>query len=340
MTEMETMLEIEDVTVQFDTAYGIVRAADHVGYSVGAGEVVGVVGESGSGKSVTAQTILGLLKTPPARIVSGSVRFEGRELIGAPSSIMRRIRGKEIGLISQEPIAALNPLLPVGFQIAEAITAHDRRANRTKVRRRVVELLESVQVPNAAERVSEYPHQFSGGMAQRVAIAMAMANNPRLLIADEPTTALDVTVQAQVLRQLRTAQESTGAAMILISHDLGLIAEFAHRIVVMYAGRVVETGTTASVFANPSHPYTRGLLASIPRIDERATRLSPIPGQPPQLHHQPSGCAFHPRCSLSNGRIECRTVRPELQQTLTDQCSACHFFEELQVIGHEKVRVP
>ena len=325
------MLDVRELTVEFDTMQGTLRAADHVSFSVSEGEVLGIVGESGSGKSVSVQSILRLLPSPPARIVAGEVHYGGRDLLQLPNHELRKVRGNEIALVSQDPIPALNPVLTVGRQIAEAIWAHHPDVSKREASARAVELLRSVQVPNSEVRVREYPHQFSGGMAQRVVIAMAIANNPRLLIADEPTTALDVTVQAQVMRTLRNAQQATGAAMILITHDLALIAEFAHRLVVMYGGRAVESGPVKDVFRDPRHPYTRALLASIPRLDVRTQRLTAVGGAPPQLNNLPTGCAFHPRCTLMHGLEKCRGGSPDLRPVEVGRSSACHFAEELSL---------
>lgn len=325
----QALLHVEGLTVEFDTPNGILRAVDDVSFEIAQGEVLGVVGESGSGKSVTAQSILRLLASPPARIVKGRIEYAGRDLLKIGGRDLRRIRGGEIGLVAQEPIAALNPLLTIGKQITETLRAHSPRMSSNVARTRAIELMESVQIPNAAERMDQYPHQFSGGMAQRVAIAIAISNNPRLLIADEPTTALDVTVQAQVMRTLRQAQQATNSGLMLITHDLALIAEVADRLVVMYAGRVVESGRVDEVFKQPHHPYTAGLLSSIPSLDSRVGRLTPIPGQPPNLYHLGRGCAFEPRCGLCAERPLCKSSRPDLQQTVGDRFSACHFVDEM-----------
>jgi oligopeptide/dipeptide ABC transporter ATP-binding protein len=324
------LLQVQDLTVEFDTPDGVLRAVDGVSYSVNAGETLGVVGESGSGKSVTAQTIMKLLPSPPARILSGTVTFMGQDLLRSKAGSLRRIRGSDISMIFQEPVASLNPLIKVGRQISEAIRVHNPGVSRSEARERAIELLDSVQVPNARARVDEYPHQFSGGMAQRVSIAMAIANDPRLVIADEPTTALDVTVQAQVMRTLRLIREATNASMILITHDLGLVAEFAGRVVVMYAGRVVEEAPVEQIFETPRHPYTVGLISSVPRLDTRADRLAPIRGQPPNLIALPAGCPFHPRCDVYQDRAACREERPALIEAGPNQRSACHFPDEVK----------
>ena len=325
----EPLLSIQGLVTEFSTPDGVVHAVDGVSYDVFPGETVGVVGESGSGKSVTVMSILRLIPEPPGRVVAGRILLEGRNLLELDDAALRKVRGRDIAMIFQDPMTSLNPVLTVGHQISEAIRTHDRRLSEGEARRRGVELLELVGVPNAEIRYTQYPHEYSGGMRQRAMIAMAIANQPRILIADEPTTALDVTIQAQVLEVLRTAQEQTTAGTILITHDLGVIAEMADRVVVMYAGRVVETGGVDDIFHNPSHPYTLGLLASLPRADTQLERLEPIPGQPPSLINLPSGCAFHPRCTLGAGRERCRTEVPELKDLGDGRASACHFAEEL-----------
>ncbi|MEX2549987.1 MAG: ABC transporter ATP-binding protein [Nitriliruptoraceae bacterium] len=325
----EPLLSIRDLVTEFSTPDGIVHAVDGVSYDVYPGETVGVVGESGSGKSVTVMSILGLIPQPPGRIASGEILLEDRDLLRFSEAELRKVRGKEIAMVFQDPMTSLNPVLTVGDQIAEAITTHDRKLAEQEARRRSIELLEVVGVPNAAARFSQYPHEYSGGMRQRAMIAMAIANRPKILIADEPTTALDVTIQAQVLDVLRTAQTETNAGTILITHDLGVIAEMADRVVVMYGGKVVETGTVDDIFHNPTHPYTLGLLSSLPRADRRVDRLEPIPGQPPSLINLPKGCSFHPRCRMSAGRDRCRTDIPPLEPLGDGRSSACHFHDEM-----------
>ncbi len=323
------LLSVERLITEFRSAEGTVRAVDEVSYQIWPGETLAVVGESGSGKSVTAMSVLGLIPRPPGRIAGGRILFEGRDLLTVPPAEMRAIRGKAISMIFQDPMTSLNPVLTVGFQIAEAMLAHGDMG-RAEAAERAVELLRTVGVPNAAERYQQFPHQFSGGMRQRALIAMAIANRPRLVIADEPTTALDVTIQAQVFEALRLAQAETRAAMVLITHDMGLVAELADRVVVMYGGRVVETTDVRTLFHAPRHPYTRGLLASLPRMHERSERLTPIPGAPPSLVNRPSGCAFHPRCAHSAGRLPCRTEVPAMREVEPAHWSACHYAEELQ----------
>ncbi|MEV0155824.1 ABC transporter ATP-binding protein [Micromonospora sp. NPDC050686] len=324
----EPLLAIEDLAVEFRTEDGLVRAVDRVSYEVHPGEVVGLVGESGSGKSVTAMSVLGLIRQP-GRIAGGSIRFRGRDLRTASEREMRAVRGGEIGMIFQDPMTALNPVMTVGAQIVEALRLHQRRMSGAAARKRAVELLSLVGVPNPDTRFGQYPHEYSGGMRQRAMIAMAIANDPVLIIADEPTTALDVTIQAQVLRLLRTAQREAGSATILITHDLGVIAELADRVVVMYAGRVVEHGDVHTIFSAPRHPYTVGLMGSLPNLAEQGAPLRPIPGSPPSLLDPPGGCPFHPRCTLSQGRQRCRVERPTLIAVGAAHASACHFHDEL-----------
>jgi oligopeptide/dipeptide ABC transporter ATP-binding protein len=324
----QPLLSVEDLITEFRSGEGVVRAVDQVSYQIWPGETLAVVGESGSGKSVTAMSILGLIPRPPGRIAGGRIMFEGQDLLTLKPGEMRAIRGKAISMIFQDPMTSLNPVLTVGFQIAEAMLAHGDML-RAEAEERAVALLKTVGVPNAAERYHQFPHQYSGGMRQRSLIAMAIANRPRLIIADEPTTALDVTIQAQVFEALKLAQAETQAAMILITHDMGLVAELADRVVVMYGGRVVETADVRTLFHAPRHPYTIGLLASLPRLHERAERLTPIPGSPPSLVNRPSGCAFHPRCAHSNGRLPCRAEVPATREVGVGHWSACHYAEEL-----------
>jgi oligopeptide/dipeptide ABC transporter ATP-binding protein len=327
----EPVLSVDDLVVEIATSGGLSRPVDRVGFEVFAGETVALVGESGCGKTMTALAVLGLLPQPGGRIADGRIFFGGRDLVGAPRRELRRISGSAISMIFQEPVSALNPVFTIGQQIADVLRAHDRRLSRHAARQRAVDLLVSVGVPDAATRIDEYPSQWSGGMCQRALIAMAVANNPRLLIADEPTTALDVTIQAQVLEVLASAQRTSGAATLLITHDLGVVAEMADRVVVMYAGRVVETATAEEIFRAPRHPYTLGLLTSLPRVDTDLRRLIPIPGQPPQLGRVPEGCSFHPRCRLRRGRARCVDEVPALVATQSSgRRAACHFHHEMR----------
>ena len=327
----DPILALRDLTVEFDTEDGVVHAVTGVSYELQRGEVLGIVGESGSGKSVSMLSVLGLIPVPPGRIVSGEAIFEGEDLLKLRGRRLRRVRGGPVAMIFQDPMSSLNPVLTIGDQIGEAITTHAPETGESAARTRTIALLELVGVPAAERRADQYPHELSGGMRQRAMIAMAIANDPSVLVADEPTTALDVTIQAQILEVLKAAQRETHAAIVLITHDLGLIAELADRVVVMYAGRVVEIGDVFSIFDAPRHPYTAGLLRSRARLEAEGAELEPIPGQPPSLITPPPGCPFHPRCEQSRGREICRTEVPELRATDAgaEHLSACHFAEEL-----------
>jgi peptide/nickel transport system ATP-binding protein len=292
-----SLLEVRDLSVRFETDDGVVRAVDGVSYSVEAGRSLGIVGESGSGKSVSNLTVLGLTRAGNAKF-SGEVMFDGRDLLKLSEEELRKVRGEEIAMIFQDPLSSLHPFYRVGDQLIEAVRAH-HDVSKKSARDRAVEMLQLVGIPEPRSRVDAYPHEFSGGMRQRAMIAMALINSPKLLIADEPTTALDVTVQAQILELIERLQSETGTAVIMITHDLGVVAEVTHDIAVMYAGRIVEHAPTAELFAAPQHPYTWGLLRSIPRLDSpRDEELIPIDGRPPSLITRPSGCAFHPRCAF------------------------------------------
>ena len=327
-TVLPPLLSVEDLRVHFDTDDGVVRAVDGVSWSVRAGETLGIVGESGSGKSVTAMAIMGLVPSPPGRFPSGRVLFRDEDLLTAPESRLRTLRGKEISMIFQDPLTALNPVFKVGNQIAEVIRVHDK-VPRARAKKLAVDLLGEVGIPNPRGRAKEYPHQFSGGMRQRAMIAMALALDPVLLLADEPTTALDVTVQAQIMDLLEKLQEQRGTAIVLITHDLGLVAGHADRVMVMYAGRVAEYADTNEIFYQPRHAYTLGLLSSIARLDQRPQeRLEPIPGSPPSLIRVPSGCPFHPRCGFSSDI--CRTVVPDLVALdIPSHLAACHHSDQV-----------
>jgi oligopeptide/dipeptide ABC transporter ATP-binding protein len=323
------ILSIRDLTVEFSTEDGIVHAVTGVSYDLQPGEVLGVIGESGSGKSVSVMSLLGLIPQPPGRILSGEAIFKGSDLLKMSKRQLRAVRGGDAAMIFQDPMTSLNPVLSVGAQIAEAIKAHNPGIKDRAALDRAVQLLDLVGVPNPEQRARQYPHEFSGGMRQRGMIAMAIANEPTVLIADEPTTALDVTIQAQIIEVLKAAQQETGAAIILITHDLGLIAELADRVVVMYAGRVVEMGDVFTIFNSPRHPYTLGLMNSLAKLEGDQEWLQPIPGQPPSLITLPPGCAFHPRCLVSQGRARCREEVPPLREVEGQHLSACHFAEEL-----------
>ncbi len=320
----ESVLSVRNLSVEFKTDDGVVHAVDDVSFDLQRAETLGIVGESGSGKSVTSLAILGLL--PPTASVSGEVIFDGENLVGRSDRQLQPVRGNRIAMVFQDALTALNPVHRVGSQIAEAIAVH-HRVSGDELRTRAVELLDIVGIPNPIDRANDYPHQFSGGMRQRAMIAMAIANEPDVLIADEPTTALDVTIQAQVLDVLERIQERTHTAIMLITHDLGVVAGLAGRVLVMYAGRQVELGSVEDIFYRPGHPYTRGLLASLPRLDRRADgdRLHRIKGQPPSLVFRPSGCAFHPRCPVSDLGGLCSTSVPEPRVLTGSHVSACHF---------------
>ncbi len=320
----ETVLSVRNLSVDFKTDDGVVHAVDDLSFELARSETLGIVGESGSGKSATALAVMGLL--PPTASISGEATFAGENLIGCAEKQLQTVRGNRIAMIFQDALAALNPVHRVGDQIAEAIAVH-HDLSRTELRTRAVELLDLVGIPQPSDRAAEYPHQYSGGMRQRAMIAMAIANDPDVLIADEPTTALDVTIQAQVLDVLERIQERTDTAIILITHDLGVVAGVADRVLVMYAGREAELGSVEDVFYRPSHPYTRGLLASLPRLDRgpEHRRLHGIEGQPPSMIFLPSGCAFHPRCPYADLAGPCPTSVPAPVAVGDGHRSACHF---------------
>ncbi len=315
------VLDVENLTVEFPTRRGVLRALDHVSFSIAPGEVLGVVGESGAGKSLTGAAIIGLLE-PPGRIGGGQVLLQGHRIDDLPYEKMRRIRGKQIGAIFQDPLTTLNPLYSVGRQLIETMQTHLPLSN-ADARLRAVRWLEDVGIPAAKQRIDAYPHEFSGGMRQRVVIALALCAEPRLVIADEPTTALDVSIQAQVIALLRRLTQERGLSVMLITHDMGVIAEAADRIAVMYAGRVVEIGGVAEVVRHPSHPYTVGLMGSIPVLDARVERLRQIEGAMPRLNAMPPGCPFNPRCPRTFDR--CRDERPELMPA-RQTAAACWLY--------------
>ena len=331
-TSTRPLLEIDNLHTHFFTPSGVARAVDGVSYNLHSGETLGVVGESGCGKSVTALSILRLVANPPGRIVEGAVRFEGVDLLGLTESQMEDIRGNRISMIFQEPMTSLNPLLTVGRQISEAIALH-QGLSRREAMDRAIDMLRRVHIPEPERRAHAYPHQMSGGMRQRVMIAMALSCNPKVLIADEPTTALDVTIQAQILDLMRELRDTLGTAIILITHDMGVVAENADRVVVMYAGRKVEEANVDDLFERPGHPYTRGLLGSIPNLDLAAradpsrTRLNEIKGMVPSLFNLPQGCSFAPRCGFATD--QCRAAFPRLEQYRPDHWVACWHAERL-----------
>jgi oligopeptide/dipeptide ABC transporter ATP-binding protein len=328
------LLEIDDLQTHFFTAAGVVRAVDGVSYAIRAGEILGVVGESGCGKSVTALSILRLVANPPGRIVGGAIRFEGTNLFDLSESEMEAVRGNDISMIFQEPMTSLNPLMTIGRQISEAIVLHQGLSQRDALEQ-AAGMLRRVHIPEPERRVHAYPHQLSGGMRQRAMIAMALSCNPKLLIADEPTTALDVTIQAQILDLMRELQDTLGTAIILITHDMGVVAENADRVVVMYAGRKVEEASANDLFDHPGHPYTMGLLGSLPNLEvaahtgARRARLVEIKGMVPSLANLPKGCSFAPRCGFATD--ECRAAYPPLEQHRVGHWVACWHADRLLV---------
>lgn len=325
------LLRVDDLHVQFSTRDGIVRAVNGMTFELNEGETIAILGESGSGKSVTAQAIMGILDPEVASIPAGSITFRGEELVGLSERKHRKLRGTDIAMIFQDALSALNPVICVGDQVAEMFRVH-AGASRKSAKQQAIEVMGHVGIPAAAQRYGDYPHQFSGGMRQRIMIAMMIALKPAVLIADEPTTALDVTVQAQIMDLLKELQRETGTGLILITHDLGVVASVAERIVVMYSGRVMEQGDVDSMYAHPANPYTIGLLDSIPRLDARVGRLPAIPGLPPNLLDVPSGCPFHVRCTRASD--QCRTDPvPPLVEVGPAHLSACWFAEEVYANG-------
>ncbi|QWF82024.1 ABC transporter ATP-binding protein [Amycolatopsis sp. CA-230715] len=320
------LLEVSDLRVEFRGRDEVAKVLNGVSYHVEAGETLAVLGESGSGKSVTAQTIMGILDSPPAAVTGGSVKFHGEEVLTASESRRVEIRGDGIAMVFQDALSSLNPVFTVGWQIEEQLRVR-RGMSKADARKRAIELLEMVRIPNAKRRIKEYPHQFSGGMRQRAMIAMSLALDPELLIADEPTTALDVTVQAQIMDLLAELRRERNMGMILITHDLGVVAEVADRIAVMYAGRIVEHADVHELFRAPGHPYTKALMNSMPRLDLKGQALETIEGLPPSLAHIPPGCPFNPRCKRAEDK--CRTELPPLHNLGLGRTSACHFAEEV-----------
>jgi oligopeptide/dipeptide ABC transporter ATP-binding protein len=324
---MDVLLDVRDLQTHFVTSRAVVRAVDGVSWDVFAGETVALVGESGCGKSVSALSVMRLVAGPAGRIVGGAIVFKGRDLLALSEEQMRQIRGREIAMIFQEPMTSLNPVLSIGRQLTEPLEIH-LGMTRAQARTRAIDLLSLVGIADPERRLSQYPHQFSGGMRQRMMIAMALGCDPPLILADEPTTALDVTIQAQILELMRDLSRRLGAAMLIITHNLGVVARYADRVNVMYAGRIVERGTAREIYANPRHPYTRGLLRSVPRLDEpRRAKLQPIPGQPPDLSRLPIGCAFAPRCAYAVER--CRAEAPALEPVGAGHLASCWLANEL-----------
>ena len=335
------LLSVEDLRTCFDTEEGTAQAVDGISFQLGRGRTLGLVGESGCGKSVTALSILRLVPSPPGRIVSGRILFDGRDLLTLSGEEIRQVRGNRIAMIFQEPMTSLNPVFTIGSQIIEAIVLH-QGTTKAEARGRTIELLRRVRIPAAEERVDAYPHQLSGGMKQRAMIAMALACTPDLLIADEPTTALDVTVEAQILDLLRDLQGDLGMSVLLITHDMGVVAETTEEVAVMYAGEIVESAATRALFARPYHPYTIGLFRSLPQLGGERRRLAAIPGTVPSPLRFPAGCRFHPRCFLSRDRQRCREEEPELRQVSPPRAgepghwSRCHFAEEAAHVEVER----
>ncbi len=324
---MAKLLEVKDLATYFFTQDGVVKAVDGISYDVEEGEVLGIVGESGCGKSVSALSIMRLVASPPGRTIRGEVLFEGEDLLSLDDAEMRHIRGNRMAMVFQEPMTSLNPVLTIGRQLTETVELH-LGMSKSEARERAAELLRMIGIPDAERRLKDYPHQFSGGMRQRVMIAMALSCNPRLIIADEPTTALDVTIQAQILELMRDLSKEFGTALIIITHNLGVVARYAQRVVVMYAGKIIETGLAVQIYHDPKHPYTLGLLNSVPRLDEQErTRLEAIEGLPPDLIDLPEGCAFAPRCRFANER--CLNEAPTLVEAAGAHMSACFRHAEL-----------
>jgi oligopeptide transport system ATP-binding protein len=321
------LLEVEDLRVEFRIEAGTVRAVNGLSYRLERGKTVAIVGESGSGKSVGAQAVMGIVDSPPGFVTGGSVRFRGVDVLDLPEAERRRMRGNRIAMIFQDALTALNPVFPVGWQIAEMFRTH-RGMRRREAKEQAIALMERVEIPLARERATGYPHEFSGGMRQRVMIAIALSLEPDILIADEPTTALDVTVQAQIMQLLADLQSQTGMGLVLITHDLGVVAEVADEVVVMYAGREVEKGPILDVYHDPAHPYTIGLMDSLPRRDIHTDRLQPIRGTPPDLLAIPPGCPFWPRCPFA--RDLCKTSEPAITEVGPNRIGACHFSEEVR----------
>jgi len=334
----EPLLQVKDLKTQFFTEEGIVNAVNGVSYDIMPGEILGLVGESGCGKTVSALSILRLIPIPPGKIVAGSILFEGEDILKMDEEEIRHIRGNKIGMIFQEPMTSLNPVLTIGRQLTETLELH-LKMDKQAATQRAVELLEMVGIPESKQRINDYPHQFSGGMRQRVMIAMALSCNPKLLLADEPTTALDVTIQAQILELLTRLTRELGTAVIIITHNMGVVARYADRVNVMYAGRVIETAAALELYHNPRHPYTLGLLKSVPRLDQiRKERLDPIEGMPPDLVHMDDGCPFRPRCRFTVDR--CKTENPPLISVGAEHMAACWEWERVANAAEKPTPAP
>lgn len=328
---MAKLLEVKDLTTHFFTHDGVVKAVDGISYEVNEGEIVGIVGESGCGKSVSALSVMRLVPDPPGKTVAGEVYLDGEDVLKLGNSGMRKIRGNKMAMVFQEPMTSLNPVLTIGRQITETLELH-QDMNRSQAEERAAELLEMVGISEAKTRLKDYPHRLSGGQRQRVMVAIALSCNPRLIIADEPTTALDVTIQAQILELMQSLARDTGTAMIIITHNLGVVARYAQKVIVMYAGKIIETGTSTEIYHNPKHPYTIGLLKSVPRLDEKiGTKLDPIEGLPPDLIDVPKGCSFAARCKYSIEK--CLTDSPTLKPVLNGHDSACWRADEITEIA-------
>jgi len=325
MKSHETLLSIRDLRITFNTRFGVKTAVDGVDLSIGKGEIVGLVGESGCGKSVTSLSILRLLPEKTASIASGDILLYGESLLKCDDKALRKIRGERISMIFQEPMTSLNPVYTVGDQVSEILYEHQGKhsASRAEIKEKVIEMFRLIGISMPESRFSAYPHQLSGGLRQRIMIAMALICKPDLLIADEPTTALDVTIQAQILEMMKKLKGELGTSILMITHDLGVIAEFAERVYIMYAGKIVESGKVAAIFQNPLHPYTEGLLKSIPKIEEKVERMESIPGTVPSINSIPKGCRFHPRCVYA--REVCAVIEPELRSE-AEQCVRCHKY--------------
>jgi peptide/nickel transport system ATP-binding protein len=337
---MSEILKVENLNVSFKTADGIVHAVDNLSFSLSTGETLAIVGESGSGKSVTASAIMGLLNAGNVEI-NGNIEVNKTKILTSKDSQVRSIRGKDVAMVFQDPLSALNPYYTVGDQIGEAYLTHHPKAHKEEIKQKVLEVMKKVGIPEVEKRINSYPHEFSGGMRQRVVIAIALINDPKILIADEPTTALDVTVQAQILDLMRELQKQSNTAIILITHDLGVVAEMVDRVLVMYAGRAIEVAKVESIFESPNHPYTKGLLSAVRSLDtEVHAKLETIPGSPPSLLNIPQGCSFNPRCSFKNwvGK-KCETEKPELHQ-IGSNFSACHLSnEDVKRMNNEELPV-